>query len=95
MKIVNIDGENLHSLGMTMNETFRKDRTYDNIKSHEKAEFHHLSRRYILGKTTGGGSKLTPLPSLFRVRRVCFLVKNLKQTYHQQVMVVSQGSIYY
>ena len=66
MKIFNIDGENLHSLGMTMNETFRKDRTYDNIKSHEKAEFHHLSRRYILGKTTGGGGEqIDPSPQPF------------------------------
>ena len=37
-------------------EIFRKDVTYDNIKSHKKAELHSLSIRYIFGKTTGGGS---------------------------------------
>ena len=36
------------------NETFRKDVTYYNIKSHKKAGLHTLPRRYIFGKTTGG-----------------------------------------
>ena len=38
--------------------------TYDNIKSHKKPG---LSRRYIFRKSTGG-VKLTPAPSLFRVK---------------------------
>ena len=28
--------------------------TYDNVKSHTKVGLHLLSRKYILGKTTGG-----------------------------------------
>ena len=34
--------------------------TYDNIKIHKKAGFHALFRRYIFGKTTGGGSNWPP-----------------------------------
>ena len=45
-------------------ETFRKDVTYDNIKSHKKTGFHPLFRRYIFRKSTWG-VKLTP--SRFRV----------------------------
>ena len=30
-----------------------KGMAYDSIKSHKKPGFHHLSRGYILGKTTG------------------------------------------
>ena len=37
------------------NENFRKDVTYDNIKSHTKPGLHPLSRRCIFAKTTGGG----------------------------------------
>ena len=37
------------------NENFRKDVTYDNIKSHAKPGLHPLSRRCIFAKTTGGG----------------------------------------
>ena len=36
------------------NGIFRKDVTYDNIKSYKKAGFHPLFRRYIFRKTTGG-----------------------------------------
>ena len=36
------------------NGIFRKDVTYDNIKSHKKPGLHPLSRRYIFGKTIGG-----------------------------------------
>ena len=45
-------------------EIFRKDVTYDNIKSHKKPGLHALSRKCISGKTTGegGGFKLTPQP---------------------------------
>ena len=34
-------------------EIFRKDVTYDNIKSHEKPGLQPLSRRYIFEKNTG------------------------------------------
>ena len=33
---------------------------YDNIKSHKKARFHPLFKRYIFGKTTEGGQIDTP-----------------------------------
>ena len=46
MKIANIDRD----------EIFRKDVTYDNIKSHKKPGFQPLLRRYIYGKTTGGSN---------------------------------------
>ena len=36
-------------------ESFRKDVTYDNIKSHKKAGLHSFSRKHIFEKTTGGG----------------------------------------
>ena len=36
-----------------LHEIFRKDVTYDNIKSHKKTGFHPLFSRYIFGKTTG------------------------------------------
>ena len=47
MKIVNIDGENLYLLGdlRNINNIFRKDVTYDNIR-----------KEYIFGKTRGGVS---------------------------------------
>ena len=47
MKIVNIDGENLHistNEFRKFNEIFRKDVTYDNIKSHKKPGYHLLFR---------------------------------------------------
>ena len=39
-----------------LNEIFRKDLTYDNIKSHKKPGFHPLFRGCIFGKTTGGSN---------------------------------------
>ena len=44
------------------NEIFNKDVTYDDIKCHKKTVLQPLSRRYIFGKTIGGGGevKLTP-----------------------------------
>ena len=39
-----------------LNEIFRKDVTYDNIKSHKKPGFHPLFRGCIFGKTTGGSN---------------------------------------
>ena len=35
-------------------DIFRKDVTYDYIKSHKKPGFHPLFRKYIFQKTTGG-----------------------------------------
>ena len=63
MKIANIEQRNssflLNEL-RNFNEIFRKDVTYDNIKSHKKPAFHPLFRGYIFRKTTGGGGvKLT------------------------------------
>ena len=63
MKIVNIDGENLYM--KNFNEIFRKDVTYDSIKSHKKPGLQPLSRRYIFGKTTGVGFNLTLPPPAF------------------------------
>ena len=44
------------------NEIFRKDVTYDNIKSHKKSWFHPLCRRYVFGKTTDVGQITPPAP---------------------------------
>ena len=73
MKIANIDTERESSYllnnSRNFNETFRKNVTYDNIKSHKKSEFHPLFRRYIFEKTTGC-VKLTHTPSLFVVEKI-------------------------
>ena len=53
-----------------LNEIFRKDVTYDNIKCHKKLEFHPLCRRYIFRKTTGEGQ--IDSPSRFRVKSLLF-----------------------
>ena len=37
------------------NEIFRKDVTYDNIKSHKKPGLHPVPEKHIFGKITGGG----------------------------------------
>ena len=50
MKIANTD-----------REIFRKDVTFENIKSHKKPGLHLLFRRCIFQKTASGGVKLTPL----------------------------------
>ena len=55
MKIVNIEEENLNIFFRNFDEIFRKDVTYDNIKSHKKAGLYRLSKKYIFGKTTEGG----------------------------------------
>ena len=52
---------------MNFDDIFRKDVTYENIQSHKKAGLHLLSRKYMFGKTTGGGQIEPPL-SLFRVK---------------------------
>ena len=51
-----------------LNEIFRKDIPYDNIKSHKKAGFHPLCRRHIFQKTTGGDQ--IDLPSHFRFKSI-------------------------
>ena len=60
-----VESEKMNDL-RNFNEIFRKDVTYDNIKSHKKPGFHPLFRRYIFRKSTkgGAGGKLTlPQPS--------------------------------
>ena len=50
MKIGNIDEENLHIFlndSRNVDETFRKDVIYENIKSHKKLGLHALSRKYV------------------------------------------------
>ena len=66
--------EELNDLS-SVNKSFRKCMTYDNIKSYKKLGFHSLSRRQIFRKTTGGG-QVAP-PSLFRVNN-CFLHYQVK-----------------
>ena len=55
MKKANIDINSSYFLKdlRNFNEIFRKDLTYDNIKSHKKLAFNPLFRRYIFRKTTG------------------------------------------
>ena len=48
-----------------LNETFSKDVTYANIKSHKKHGFTLFSEIYIFGKTTGGAQIDPPHPQLF------------------------------
>ena len=44
MKIINIEGENLHIKDLrNVNEIFRKDVAYDSIKSYKKTGFYSLS----------------------------------------------------
>ena len=40
---------------MNFNEIIKKDVTYDNIKSCKKQSFHFSLKKYIFGKSTGGG----------------------------------------
>ena len=67
MKIVNIDGENLHTSERLeeFQGNFRE--ICDFIKSYKKAGLHPPSKRYIFGKTTGG-IEFTPPPSLLRIK---------------------------
>ena len=62
-------------------EIFRKDVTYDNIKS-SKPRFKPLLRRYIFGKITGGRVKLIPLSLLlcfvFTIRKTPSNIMNKK-----------------
>ena len=71
MNVVNFEEENLqenHLNDLTnFSKIFRKNWTYDNINNHQKAGFHPLPRKYIFGKTTGGGQINLP-PDIFRVK---------------------------
>ena len=65
------------------NEIFKKDVTYNNTKSHKKAGFRHLFRRYIFRKTTGGVKLAPPAvlglkasPSKFRLLTSMFFYVN-------------------
>ena len=57
MKIVNIQEENPYLLNelRNFNKIFKKDVTYDNIKSHKKnTGLRHLSKKNIFRKTKRG-----------------------------------------
>ena len=56
------------------NETFRKDVSYDNIKSHKETELYSPFRKYSFGKTTWGSN----LPSNISKLIVSFEKKNVK-----------------
>ena len=68
-KKIFITSERLEGL-RDYNEIFRKDVTYDNIKSYQKPGLHLLSEKHIYRKTTGGGGGQIELPSLARLFRV-------------------------
>ena len=68
MKIVNINGKNLHLLNdmKNFNEIFRKDGTYDIIKSHQKPRFYpHFWKNHREG---GQVNPLPPPRSFLRVK---------------------------
>ena len=73
MKIVNTEEENLYLQNdlRIFNEIFRKDVTYDNIKSHRKTRFHPLFGRYIFGKTSSGSNWPTLTPPRLSVVNEC------------------------
>ena len=48
------------------NEIFRKDVTYNIVKSHKKTGLHPVCRRYIFGKVTRGGGGQIDLPQSFK-----------------------------
>ena len=86
MKIGNIDREILHIFWTTWELQWKFQKRCDfqkrisekNIKSHKNPVFHSFFRRYILGKTTGGGGvKLTPSPQTFRVKNT-FLIQYVR-----------------
>ena len=77
MKIGNIDREILHIFWTTWELQWKFQKRCDfqkrisekNIKSHKNPVFHSFFRRYILGKTTGGGgSNWLPLPRRLGLR---------------------------
>ena len=44
------------------NGIYRKDVTYDNIKSHKKPGGHPFSEKHTFEKTAGGGGQIDPHP---------------------------------
>ena len=63
MKVANIDIEILHKFLNDLtnfSEIFRKDVTYDNIKSCKKTGFHPLFKTYIFQKIIEGGQSNAP-----------------------------------
>ena len=80
MKIANTDRESFHILKELnkFNENFRRDVTYNNIKSHKKARFHPNFRIYIFGKTKGWGVKLPNRGLAFLWLSSIFVVCNQK-----------------
>ena len=54
---------------MDLIASFRKNLTYDNIKSHKKSGLHPLSRKQILEKTIERRGQIN-LPSSFRVNLI-------------------------
>ena len=66
MKIINIEveEEDLHIFwniwGRNINDIFRKDVIYDNIKRHKKSWLRPLSEKYIFGKLTLEGEEHLP-----------------------------------
>ena len=63
-----------------VNEIFKKDQAYDNIKCHKKPGFHSLFRKQIFVKATReyGGP---PTPSLFRVKFKKFSIGTVRFNY--------------
>ena len=57
-------------------ETFRKDVTYDNIKSHIKPSLQPVSRRHIFGKAKAGGQIYLTDPRPFRLENVSRILKS-------------------
>ena len=51
---------------MSFNEIFLRNVIYNNIKSHKNSGPDPFLRKNNSAKTTAGGRRLTPLPSLFR-----------------------------
>ena len=76
---------------MNFNEIFRKNVTYDNIKSHQKSGLHPLSRKYNFGRTIEG-VKYTP--GIFRVKTVFPLELKLHWTHNiMNSMKISMNNI--
>ena len=57
------------------NEIFRKDVTYDNVKSHKKTSASPSLWKMHFSKTTNGGSNLSPI--VFRVKAINYFCKKL------------------
>ena len=53
MKIVSIEEENLLNSLRNVNAIFRKDMTYDNVKSHKKTGLQLFFEKHVFGKARG------------------------------------------